>query len=119
MDADPFAGQALIGSPNDPGGSLFGSGAHGPFVFDYNSYLHIKMVLLAGGRFRLAAGVAWVDFWHGSQGTDAIHTNWHAMGGGLGSQDAVGAYAGGNQKCGEAYAGTEGTERGDDQGTCW
>lgn len=67
--------------PSNPGGGPFGGGANGPFQSSYNSYMHIRMVLQAGGGLRLALGVAAVDIWHGSQGTDALHANWHAMGG--------------------------------------
>jgi hypothetical protein len=88
------------------GGTLFGSGNTGPFVFSFNSAYHIGMTLNAGGSWPLAWKVAWVDFRHGSQGTDAAHTRWHAMGGGIGTADAVGAYNEGYQTCGEAYGGT-------------
>ncbi len=72
--------------PNLGGGSVntggvFGSGSAGPFVFDYNSYEHIRMTLSAGGDLWFALGVAGVDAWHGSQGTDPGHASWHAMGG--------------------------------------
>jgi hypothetical protein len=87
-------------------GGVFGNGSSGPFIFDYNSAYHLAMTLGAGGSLSQAWGVLWVDAWPGSQGTDAAHTSWHAMGGGLGVASAVGNYNGGQQTCGEAYAGT-------------
>ncbi len=39
------------------------------------------MTLAAGGNIWFALGVAGVDAWHGSQGTDPWHTHWHSMGG--------------------------------------
>jgi hypothetical protein len=97
-------GSGGFGSINT--GTVFGSGNTSPFVFSFNSAYHIGMTLNAGGSWPLAWKVAWVDFRHGSQGTDAAHTRWHAMGGGIGTADAVGAYNEGYQTCGEAYGGT-------------
>ncbi len=82
-------------------GGVFGGGSSGPYVFNYNSAYHLAMTLGAGGTLAQAWGVLWVDAWPGSQGTDAAH----AMGGGKGVPDAIGAYNEGNQTCGEAYAG--------------
>jgi RHS repeat-associated protein len=101
LGSDPWSENPGLGSVQDPG----------RFVFDYNSVYHAYMTLSAGGSLGLAAGVVWVDFWPHSQGTDRAHTAWHAMGGGKGVADAVGAYNEGYQTCGEAYAGTVGALR--------
>jgi hypothetical protein len=65
-EPDPNAQQSPIGAGrSNPGGGSFGSGGERAIQFDYNSYMHIKTVLLAGASLRLAFGVA-ADFWHGS-----------------------------------------------------
>ncbi len=80
----------------------------GQFANDYRTDLHLAMTYdaaLAAGMDRfsaswLASRVANVDnpfSWPGSQGTDAAHTHWHAMGGQTGH---------GAETCSAAYAGT-------------
>jgi RHS repeat-associated protein len=90
----------------DPG--LGGVQDPGRFVLNLSPLEHIALTMESGGSLGFGLGVAGVDFWPGSQGTNAFYANWHATGGLVPLKTLRSwrkpAYV--VENCGAAYAGT-------------